>query len=422
MSVKIRPYRKGGWEVDIHVVTPDGKRSLRERRRATMSARSAAMRWAEGRERVLFERLVNPASDIPKKEVPTLQAFAPRFIQGHAIANRLKPSSIAAKNAILRLYLFPMFGRRRLDAIKNEDVQRLKAQLELKSPKTVNNVLNVLSVLLKRAVEWEVIDRMPCTVKLLRVQHGTASFHDFDAYERLVEVAQSIDIRTLLVVLLGGDAGLRCGEILGLEWGDVDLAKRQLCVRQSDWNGQLGTPKSGRLRYVPLTQRLTAALVEHRHLRSKRVLCQTDGSPFTRQIVQNRMILAAKRAKVRKGIHILRQTFCSLLAMRGAPARAIQELAGHADLTMTQRYMHLSPAALADAIRLLDRPGAKQEFGDVVRRGSGRPADDSSSPPSRDALRRDNLRLFNEFAGLPTVARSRVRRAKVGGEAGIRTR
>ena len=177
------------------------------------------MRWAEGRERVLFERLLNPALDTPKKEVPTLQAFAPRFIEGHAIANRLKPSSIAAKKAILRLYLIPMFGRRRLDAIKNEDVQRLKAQLELKSPKTVNNVLNALSVLLKRAVEWEVIERMPCTVKLLRVQHGTAAFHDFDAYERLVEVARSIDMRTLLVVLLGGDAGLRCGEIIGARMG-----------------------------------------------------------------------------------------------------------------------------------------------------------------------------------------------------------
>jgi hypothetical protein len=58
-----------------------------------------------------------------------------------------------------------MFGRRRLDAIKSEDVQRLKAQLELKSPKTVNNVLNALSVLLKRAIERDVIERMPCTVK-----------------------------------------------------------------------------------------------------------------------------------------------------------------------------------------------------------------------------------------------------------------
>ena len=43
--------------------------------------------------------------------------------------------------------------------------------------------------------------------------------------------------------------------------------------------------------------------------------------------------------------------------MRGAPARAIQELAGHQDLSTTQRYMHLSPAALDAAIRLLDRSG-----------------------------------------------------------------
>ena len=57
MSVKIRPYRNGGWEVDIRVVTPDGTRQLRERKRAPVSSRSVAMRWAEGRERTLFQRL-----------------------------------------------------------------------------------------------------------------------------------------------------------------------------------------------------------------------------------------------------------------------------------------------------------------------------------------------------------------------------
>ena len=57
------------------------------------------------------------------------------------------------------------------------------------------------------------------------------------------------------------------------------------------------------------------------------------------------------------------------LAMRGAPARSIQELVGHADLTMTQRYMHLSPAALDAAVRLLDRPGSDQKFGDVGETG-----------------------------------------------------
>ena len=50
------------------------------------------------------------------------------------------------------------------------------------------------------------------------------------------------------------------------------------------------------------------------------------------------------------------------LAMRGAPSRAIQELAGHRELGMTQRYMHLSPAVLDSAIRLLDQPWAVQSF------------------------------------------------------------
>jgi hypothetical protein len=56
--------------------------------------------------------------------------------------------------------------------------------------------------------------------------------------------------------------------------------------------------------------------------------------------------------------------------MRGAPPKAIQELAGHADLTMTQRYMHLSPAALDAAIGLLDRPFGDQSCGDI---GNGEP-------------------------------------------------
>ena len=52
---------------------------------------------------------------------------------------------------------------------------------------------------------------------------------------------------------------------------------------------------------------------------------------------------AARRAGSRTtGPHMLRHTFCSHLAMRGAPARAIQEAAGHQDLVTTQRYMHLS--------------------------------------------------------------------------------
>jgi len=65
-------------------------------------------------------------------------------------------------------------------------------------------------------------------------------------------------------------------------------------------------------------------------------------------------------------VHILRHTFCSHLAMRGAPARAIQELAGHQDLVTTQRYMHLSSAAIEGAIRLLEQRAGTRSGGDIL--------------------------------------------------------
>jgi site-specific recombinase XerD len=73
---------------------------------------------------------------------------------------------------------------------------------------------------------------------------------------------------------------------------------------------------------------------------------------------------AVLRANVKPGVHILRHTFCSHLAMRGAPARSIQELAGHENLATTQRYMHLSPAAIEGAIRLLEYPVGLSARGD----------------------------------------------------------
>jgi integrase len=60
--------------------------------------------------------------------------------------------------------------------------------------------------------------------------------------------------------------------MIALEWRDVDLGKRQLYVQRSDWNGQVTTPKGGRLRYVPLTIRLAAAFRDHQHLRSRNVV------------------------------------------------------------------------------------------------------------------------------------------------------
>ena len=155
---------------------------------------------------------------------------------------------------LLRVDLGLFLGHKRLNTITNEDVQRLKQTMVVKAAKTVNNALTVLSMLLKKAVEWDVIDRMPCRIQLLPVYRSAATFHDFDAIRSTGADCDDYWIRrTHLIVLLGGDAGLRCGEMIALEWSDVDLAKRQLCVQRSDWNGEVTTTKGGRLRHVPLT-------------------------------------------------------------------------------------------------------------------------------------------------------------------------
>jgi integrase len=106
-----------------------------------------------------------------------------------------------------------------------------------------------------------------------------------------------------------------------------DDGQQCLTIQRSDWCGHVTVPKSGRSRRPPMTRRLASALKASRHLRSAQVFCLPDG---------------------------VRHTFLSHLAMRGAPVRAIQDLAGHADLSTTQRHMHLTPSATEAAIQLVD--------------------------------------------------------------------
>lgn len=351
MNVRVVEWKNGGgWEVDIRLRLPNGQRH-RERKVILKISKSGAKRWGQDRERHLLQH--GPAQ--PTKEVPTVEEFASKFLDGYAKANRQKPSGIASKETIIRVHLLPLLGATKLDAISNEVVQNVKHALREKAPKTVNNVLTVLNKLLKTAVEWDVLDRMPCAIRLLPLPKSSAAFHDFDDYERLVAAAASSEPNAHLVVLLGGEAGLRCGEVMALESSDVDLSKRQLRIERSEWRGHVTAPK-GRLRYVPTTVRLAAALRHHRHLKSNRVLCSADGASLSQRLVRGPVARAARRASLRNvGVHVLRHMFCSHLAMNGAGARAIQELAGHHNPATTQRYMHVSPAAVESAIRLLDQ-------------------------------------------------------------------
>ncbi len=92
-------------------------------------------------------------------------------------------------------------------------------------------------------------------------------------------------------------------------------------------------------------------------MRGDRVLWRDDGFPAVTQVLLAKWMSRTQRRaglKATGGIHILRHTFCSRLAMAGATPVAIARMAGHRDLATTQKYLHLSPAAMDKAIELLD--------------------------------------------------------------------
>jgi integrase len=248
-------------------------------------------------------------------------------------------------------------------------VQRLKGRLAKMKPKTVNNVLTVLNKLLKVAAEWRVIPALPCRIRLLKTSKPVVEFYQEQEYEALVAAAEQSDPRTHVIVLLGGDAGLRLGEILGLEWTDLDFSRGLIKVQRALYEGEetvVTLPKGGKPRIVPMTARLKRALAAHRHLRGDRVLYGDEGQPAGKWWLKWQLDTAERRAGLRKGgrVHILRHTFCSRLAARNVAMLSIKELAGHQSLETTQRYMHLSSAAPREAIASLD-----QERGDVGETG-----------------------------------------------------
>ncbi|MCP4444237.1 MAG: phage integrase family protein [Myxococcales bacterium] len=202
------------------------------------------------------------------------------------------------------------------------------------------------------------------------MQNTVPVFYDFDEYTWLIEAARKIDPRIYLLVLLGGDGGLRKKKVIALEQTDCDLRRGQITVRRSEWKGVVAETKGMEARVVPMTQRLWKALKSNEHL-GTRVLASATMDQVTAKVVLRYMKRAQRRAKLKAsgGFHVLRHTFCSHLAMRGAPAIAIQRLAGHKNLQTTLRYMHLAPGETERAIRLLEEEKPAQ-FGDILETGT----------------------------------------------------
>lgn len=143
------------------------------------------------------------------------------------------------------------------------------------------------------------------------------------------------------VVLLAMNTGLRRGELLSLTWADVDLEARMLTIRAEN-------AKSGRQRHVPLNTEAHAVLTQWRTQTGRvgRVFDVADVKTAWGGLLESACITGFR-------FHDLRHHFASKLVRAGVDLNTVRELLGHADITMTLRYSHLSPDGLAAAVAKL---------------------------------------------------------------------
>lgn len=344
--------------IDFVFTYPDGSQERIRKTSPVQNRRGAERYEREVREALLagtYRKEARP-KEPPSPTIPSFEAFAEEYIRAWATPKN-KTTTVQDKKSHLKKRLKPRFGKLRLDRIGRREIDAFTADLleEEIAPNTINNNLITLGDMLTAAVEWEYISKRP---KIRKLKAETDfDFLDFAEAERLLEAAAG---PWNAMVLLALRTGLRRGELIALRWEDVDLVAGKLIVRQAATRGIIDVPKSGHGREVPLSQQALLALKEHRHLRGKFVFCREDGRMLNQDDVPEILYAICRKAGLRRvGWHVLRHTFASHLVMRGEPLKAIQELLGHASITTTMRYAHLSPNVRRDAVNNLDAPAPR---------------------------------------------------------------
>jgi integrase len=345
----VRRDSNGRWRYRKVVKLPDGS-TERISGTPTLNTR----RDAERAERDHIERMFKPAAP-PAREVISFRDFAEQqWLPTYPRAAGNRATTTREKQMHVRVHLVPRLGDVPLHEVRGRVVDRFFAELTGAglSPKTRKNIGATLNKMLGTATEWGLIEAPP-RLPRIRVPERQFDFLTPEESERLLAGARTPEARLLILFALR--TGARASEQLALRWGDLDWVSHKVGFARSAIRGEEGPTKSGRVRYVPLTPELEAALRASRHLKSQLVFCRQDGKPLTLWQLHTALETACRRSGLREvRWHDLRHSFASQLAMRGLPLRRVQEWLGHSSIQMTMRYAHLAPGGDAHLIAMLD--------------------------------------------------------------------
>lgn len=276
---------------------------------------------------------------------PTFGEFSARFI--NSLPGRVARQTYRFYITHWRpLYDFEPLHDCRLDRINAAVVQDfVEHRRKTVGTTTINHNLRTLRRALKLAEEWNVITKAP-KIRLLAGEHQ----RDYVLRdETIYKFEQEPDLIGKIVPLLV-DTGLRRGEVCALKWEQVNFEERWVYIPK-------GKSKFAR-RKIPLTKRAEKILRELPRDGEHVFILQKPKRK--RGITGDWLSHAFQRVRVKLELpeecvlHSTRHTFCTRLGEKGADAFAIQRLAGHSSIVISQRYVHPAAARLDAAIALLE--------------------------------------------------------------------
>ena len=278
------------------------------------------------------------------KAVPTMTAF---FDEQYLIYVKPRKRSWGDDASRFRNRIEPEFGHLRLNEIKRQHVQRFHAGLLDTgiSEATADHHVKLIRQMLNRAVEWEVIEVNPVArIKLFNPDNRKENYLGKEELERLLEVMRVDANRPVCnIALFLLSTGARLNEAVSARWEHIDRQGRV-------WRIPAKTSKSKRTRAVPLNDSAVAVLdVLGTEGTSERLfVSERTGEPLTYiQKVWERLRKEAGLPHLR--LHDLRHQFASFLVNSGRTLYEVQKILGHSSHSVTERYAHLSTAALMDA-------------------------------------------------------------------------
>lgn len=213
-----------------------------------------------------------------------------------------------------------------------------------KQPKNINRMLSCIRACVSKAEQWGLIEHKNFkAVKDIKTTKGRVLFYSPEEIKKILDVSPD---NWKLVVLLGCRAGLRRGEIVNLDWSDIDLDKRIITVQPKD-NWQ---PKDYECRDIPIDDLLFGFLNNIKD-KTGRVVKTIYNKDFSLDGISQYFIQKIlKKVGLRGSLHTLRHTFASHLVQNGVDLYTVSKLLGHSSINTTEIYAHLSPNSFKSAL------------------------------------------------------------------------